>query len=334
MSRKTCQTFPKLLESFFVRRMVNQRHASPNTVRSYRDTFRLLLRFVQDRLRRAPSKLQLADVDAPLVATFLDHLENERANSVSSRNARLAAVHSFFRFALLEEPSAVHACERVLAIPRKRAKKRVIDFLEDREVEALLAAPALDTWSGRRDRGLLLLAVQGGFRVSELTALDVQDVVLGRAAHVRCRGKGRKDRCTPLRRDVARVLRDWLRERGGQPSAPLFPNARSGRLSRDGVAYLLAKHVNSAVTSCASLRRKRVTPHVLRHTAAMMLLHAGVDRSVIALWLGHETSASTEPYIHADLKLKERAVSRTTPLRVPKGRYRPSDPLLSFLERL
>lgn len=334
MSRNKSPNLASFLEAFFMKRLVAQRHASSNTVTVYRDAFRLLLRFVQDRLHRAPSNLKLSDLDVTTIAAFLDYLETDRGNSISTRNARLAAIHSFFRFVALEDPSVTLTCQRVLALPTKRTKKKMIDFLDDCEIDALIASPDLDTWAGRRDRALLLLAVQTGLRVSELTGLEVEDVVLKGGEHVRCQGKGRKERCTPLRREVTRVLRDWVRECGGQPRAPLFPNARGRRMTPDGVAYLLAKHVATAAKSCSSLRRKRVTPHVLRHSAAMALLQAGVDRSVIALWLGHESVASTEPYIHADLKLKERALSRTNPRNVSKGRYRPSDSLLAFLEGL
>lgn len=334
MSRTKSPNLPKLLEAFFVQRLISQRQASPNTVKGYRDTFRLLLRFARSRLRREPTALKIADLNAPFIVAFLDHLESKRGNGARTRNARLAAIHSFFKFVAIEEPSLALISQRVLAIPTKRTKKRLINFLDDQEIDALISAPDLKTSAGRRDRALLLVMIQSGLRVSELTGLKVENVILGRTAYVHCRGKGRKDRGTPLRREVVRVLRDWLRERRGESSAPLFPNARGLRMTRDGVAYVLAKHLGTAAKSCPSLRRKHVTPHVLRHTSAMSLLHAGIDRSVIALWLGHESAESTEVYLHADLKLKERALSRTAPRHVRKGRYRPSDSLLSFLEGL
>ena len=334
MSQDTSHNLSKFLEAFFVPRLLSQQQASPNTVKGYRDTFRLLLRFAYSRLRREPAALNLADLNAPLIGAFLDHLEGQRGNGAGTRNTRLAAIHSFFKFVAIEEPSVGGMIQQVLAIPTKRTKKPLIEFLDDQEIDALVVAPDPKTWAGLRDRALLLLTIQTGLRVSEVTGLEVQDVVLGRTAYVHCRGKGRKDRCTPLRRDVVRVVRDWLRARRGQPSAPLFPNARGLPMTRDGVAYLLAKHRAIAAKSCPSLRRKRVTPHVMRHTAAMTLLHAGVDRSVIALWLGHESAETTEVYLHADLKLKERALARTAPRSVRKGRYRPSDSLLAFLEGL
>ena len=312
MSRNKTPNLPLFLEAFFMKRLVAQRHASPATVTSYRDTFRLLLCFAQDRLHRAPATFKLSDLDADFIAAFLDHLESARGNSVPTRNTRLAAIHSFFKFVALEEPSVAHTCQKVLALPTKRAKKKTIDFLDNDEVDALISSPDLNTWTGRRDRALFLLAIQTGLRVSELTGLEVQDVVLSAGAHVRCRGKGRKERCTPLRKEVTRVLRNWVRERGGEPGDPLFPNARGRRMTRDGVAYLLAKHVATATKFCPSLRKKRVTPHVLRHSAAMTLLHAGVDRSVIALWLLHAVTnsfAKFQPilgYVEAALSLAAR----------------------------
>lgn len=326
--------FAALLESFFTDRLVRLRQASPHTIASYRDTFRLLLRFAAQRLGKEPSALTLPDLDAPFVAAFLEHLEVDRGNSPRSRNTRLAAIRSFLRYVALTEPTHVGVIQRVLALPSKRWDRTEIEFLTRPEVDALLAAPDLGTWTGRRDRALLLVAVQTGLRVSELTGGRVEDVALGRAPHVLCRGKGRKERCTPLRRQTASVLRDWLREQRARPDDPLFPSSRGGRLSTDGVAYILAKHVETAGRECPTLRKKRVSPHVLRHTAAMDLLLHGVDRSVIALWLGHESVETTQIYLHADLATKQRALARTTPANVPPGRYRPSDSLLAFLDSL
>lgn len=334
MSPSNVQDLAVHLEAFFAERLVRDRHASPHTVAAYRDTFRLLLRFIEHRLGREPARLGVTDIDAPIIATFLEHLERERRNSVRSRNARLAAIHSFFRFVALRDPCHGGIAQRVLSVPIKRTGRRLIDFLSESEVLGLLAAPDISTWAGRRDRTLILVAVECGLRVSELTGLRVDDVALGRGPHVRCRGKGRKERATPLRREVVSVLRDWLRERGGSSADPLFPNARGGTLSRDGVAYLLARHVKKAVTKCPSLRRRRVTPHVLRHTTAMTLLEHGIDRSVIALWLGHESVESTEAYLHADLKMKQRALDRTVPRRMKGVRYKAPDRLLAFLESL
>jgi len=323
-----------LLEAFFTDRLMRQRRVSPHTIASYRDTFRLLLGFVHRRLNKPPSALSLEDLDAPLVGGFLDYLEKERGNGARSRNVRLAAIHSFFRYAALMEPGRSALIQRVLAMPAKRYDRRPIEFLTRSEIDALLAAPNAETWTGRRDRTLLLVAVQTGLRVSELTTLQCQDVVLGSGAHVRCQGKGRKERCTPLRKEASAALTCWLRERNGQPTDPVFLNARGGPLSSDGVAYLLARHLAAARQRCSSLVRKRVTPHVLRHSAAMELLQHGVDRAVIALWLGHESVETTQMYLHASLEMKEQALAKTTPLNVLPGRYRPDDALMAFLKSL
>lgn len=330
----TLANFPGLLEAFFTDRLMRQRQASPHTIASYRDTFRLLLDFVSLRLKKAPSALSLADLDAPLIGAFLDHLERARGISARTRNVRLAAIHSFFKYAAFQQPAHSALIQRVLAMPSKRYDKSAIEFLSRSEIDALVAAPDQQTWIGRRDRALLLLAVQSGLRVSEQLGLRCQDVALGTGAHVRCRGKGRKERCTPLRKETVMVLRAWLREQNGPPENPLFPNIRGGQLSRDAVEDLLAKHVRTASLRCPSLKQKRVSPHVLRHTAAMDLLQHGVDRSVIALWLGHESVETTQMYLHANLQLKEAALARTAPLNVRAGRYRPGDRLLAFLNSL
>jgi integrase len=326
--------FPVLLQAFFTERLMRQRRASAHTIASYRDTFRLLMQFAQRRLNKAPSSLGLPDLDVPFIGAFLDHLENERRNGARTRNARLAAIHSFFRYVALHEPSCSALAQRVLAMPSKRYTRRPVEFLTRAEVDALLSAPHADTWAGRRDRTLLLLAVQTGLRASELIGLRCDDIVLGAGAHVRCQGKGRKQRCTPLRKDTAGALRAWLRERQGGPADPAFPNGRGGPLSHDGLAYLLAKHVAGAREHCASLTSKHVTPHVLRHTAAMELLQHGVDRAVIALWLGHESVETTYMYLHADLALKEQALAKTTPSGMRPRRYRPDDHVLAFLRSL
>jgi site-specific recombinase XerD len=297
-------TFPTLLEAFFVDRLMRQRQVSPHTLASYRDTFRLLLLYAQRQLGKAPSALRLPDLDTPFLGAFLDHLEQERDNSARSRNVRLAAIHSFFRYVALHAPEHSALAQRVLAMPSKRYLRRPIDFLTPVEVAALLAAPNLDTWSGRRDRALLLLAVQTGLRASELLGLRCQDILLGPGAHVRCQGKGRKVRNTPLRKETVAVLHGWLRERQGQSSEPAFPTTSGSALSHDGLQYLLTRHLTVARRHCTSLSGKHVTPHVLRHTLAMDLLHHGVDRSVIALWLGHESVETTSIYLQADMQLK------------------------------
>ncbi len=327
-------SLPALLQAFFTDRLLRQRRASPHTVAGYRDTFRLLLRFAAEKLGRNPTELEIEQLDAPFIGLFLDHLESKRGNTARTRNARLAAIRSFFRYVALNEPAHVLLCQRILAMPSKRYERRPIDFLNRQEINALLASPDTSTWMGRRDRVLLLVAIQTGLRVSELIGLSNQHVVLGTGAHVRCEGKGRKQRCTPLRKDAVVLLRAWQRERRGSPGDPLFASLRGGPLSRDAVERLVAKHVASAELGCPSLKQKKVTPHVLRHTAAMDLLQHGVDRSVIALWLGHESVETTQMYLHADMRLKEQALSRTTPLGVKPGRYRPDDGLLAFLEAL
>ena len=332
---KAKNTFAASLQTFFTDRLIGQRRVSPHTVAGYRDTFRLLLKLAQERLKKEPSKLSLVDIDASFIVDFLDYLERERGNSARSRNARLAAIHSFFRYVALQEPEYAAQAQRILAIPSKRYTRRPIDFLTDPEVDAVLKAPDPTTWSGRRDAALLLLAVQTGLRLSELIGLRCEDVVLDHGAHVRCEGKGRKQRCTPLRQQTVKVLRAWLYEQQSKASEPLFPNARGGALSPDGVQYLLAKHVATASGQCPSLNSKRVTPHVLRHTAAMNLLQHGVDSAVIALWLGHEQVETTQMYLHASLILKERTLEKIdTDTKVRTGRYRPDDQLLAFLNNL
>jgi site-specific recombinase XerD len=325
---------PVYLQRFFTDRLATQLHASPNTIASYRDTFRLLLKYAADRLKRQPTQLEIVDVDADLIGGFLRFVETTRRNGARSRNTRLSAIRSFFKYVAVNEPQLLHHCQKVLAMPCKRYEKRTIDFLTRQEIEALIGAADPRTRSGGRDRVLLLLAVQTGLRVSELIGLACADVSLDTGAHVRCIGKGRKERSTPLRKDCVELLRAWLRERGGTDREPLFVSNRGERLSRDAVERIVHKHVEAASKACATLEGKRVTPHVLRHSAAMQLLQNGVDRTVIALWLGHESVESTQMYVHADIELKEKAMARTQPIAASPGRYRPSDKLLAFLEGL
>ncbi len=322
------------LQAFFSDRLIAQRHASPNTIAAYRDTLRLLLGFAEQQVGRQASKLDLADLDAPLVGAFLHHLEHDRHNTMRTRNARLAAIHSLFRYAALRHPEHAALIQRVLAIPPKRADRALITFLTGPEVDALLASPDRTTWTGRRDHALLLLAVQTGLRASELTGLTCADIHTGPGAHVSCLGKGRKQRITPLTRNTLAAVRTWLDERAGQPVDPLFPTSQGSRLSRDALERRLTKHTTNATPGCPSLAAKKVTLHVLRHTAAMRLLHADVDTAVIALWLGHERIDTTRVYLHADLALKERALARTTPPNTTPGRFRPPDAILAFLESL
>jgi len=322
------------LEAFFTQHLAGQRQASPRTIGSYRDTWRLFLGYALEKTGTAPAAIDIAAVDAVLVSGFLAHLEASRGNTARTRNARLAAIRSFFKFAALRHPEHAGTIARVLAIPAKKHGRTSVSYLTAGESAALLAAPGTGTWHGRRDHAFLALAAQTGLRSSELTGLTRGDVQTGTGPTVRCHGKGRKDRVTPLTANVAAVIRSWLREQPGDPGDPLFPTWTGRRLSSDAVQDLVERHVATAAAGCPSLRDKHVTPHTLRHTAAMALLHAGVDPVTIALWMGHESPRSTQPYIHADLKLKEKALARTSSPKTKTGRYRPPDKLLAFLEGL
>jgi integrase/recombinase XerD len=322
------------LQAFFTDRLVQQRQVSPNTVAAYRDTLRLLLVFASAQKRKEPSRLEFDDLDASLIGSFLDQLERQRKNGVRTRNARLAAIRSLFRYAALRHPECAALIERVLAIPPKRFERKLVNFLTEPEVGALLAAPDRTTRTGRRDYVLFGLAAQTGLRASELIGLRCSDVHLGVGAHVSCLGKGRKQRITPLTEGMVKVLRVWLTERAGQPEQPVFATQTGKSLSRDALEHRLAKYVTIASKTCPTLGQKTATMHVLRHTAAMRLLRAGIDTSVIALWLGHEQVETTQIYLHADLAIKERALARTNPPNATPGRYRPSDKLLAFLEAL
>jgi site-specific recombinase XerD len=322
------------LERFFTQRLMQQRQASPHTISSYRDTFRQFLTFAQQRLHQPPSRLNVEQIDAPLIVAFLDDLEHQRGVSVRSRNLRLTAIHSLFRYAAFELPTHAAQIQRVLAIPSKRFTRTLISFLSRPEVDALLAAPDRHTWSGRRDYAFILTAAQTGLRLSEMTGLKRQDLILGTGAHVRVIGKGRKERCIPLTKSTRDVLQIWLKEPPRGNADVLFPSARGQRLSVHGVQYLLNKHRLVAGKVCGSLLEKRITVHCLRHTMAMELLQAGVDRSVIALWLGHESVETTQIYLEATLAMKEQALAKTTPPRGQLGRYQPGDELLNFLNSL
>jgi site-specific recombinase XerD len=322
-----------LLERYFTQRLMQQRQASPHTISSYRDTFRQFLKFTQKHLHKPPSRLNFDEIDAPLITAFLDELEH-RGLSVRSRNLRLTAMHSFFHYVAFETPAHAAQIQRVLAIPTKRYTRTLVEFLTRSEVDALLAAPDQGSWAGQRDYAFLLLAVQTGLRLSEMTGLKREDVILGTGAHVRVIGKGRKERCTPLAKSTRAVLKAWLREpqRGG--TQVLFPSAKGERLSVHGVQYLLNKYRLAAAKDCPSLLQKRVTVHRLRHTMAMDLLQSGVERSVIALWLGHESVETTQIYLDATLSMKEQALAKTTPWQGKPGRFRPGDQLLNFLNGL
>jgi site-specific recombinase XerD len=330
----TSTSLAPLLERFFTQRLMQQRQASPHTISSYRDTFRQFLKFVQQRLHKSPSRLNFEEINAPLIITFLDGLEKHHGLSVRSRNLRLTAIHSFFRYAAFETPAHSAQIQRVLAIPSKRFTRTMVQFLTRAEVDALLVAPDQRTWFGRRDHAFILVAVQTGLRLSEMTGLTREDLVLGSGAHVHVIGKGRKERCTPITRSTRAVVKAWLREpqRGG--GNVLFPSAKGERLSVHGVQYMLNKHRMTASKACPTLKHKRVTVHRLRHTAAMQLLQAGVHPSVIALWLGHESVETTQIYLEATLVMKEQALAKTTPPNGKVARYQPGDQLLGFLKSL
>jgi site-specific recombinase XerD len=330
----TLASLAPLLQRFFTDRLMQQRQASPHTISSYRDTFRQLLKFAQQRLHKSPSQLAFEQIDASLIVCFLDHLEKTQGLSVRSRNLRLTAIHSFFRYAALEAPAHSAQIQRVLAIPSKRFTRTLVRFLSRAEVDALLAAPDRGTWSGRRDHAFILMAAQTGLRLSEMTGLQHHDIVMGAGAHVRVIGKGRKERCTPLAKATVSVLKAWLQEPQKGSQLTVFPNARGERLTVHGVQYMLSKHSAAASRACPSLKEKRVTVHVLRHTVAMDLLQEGVDRAVIALWLGHESVETTQMYVEATLAMKEKALAKTAPLNSTPRRYRPDDQLLHFLNGL
>lgn len=331
---KTSKPFPTLLEAFFTDRLMRQRRASPHTVASYRDTFRLLLRYLEGRFKKCPASITLEDLHAQVILDFLNHIEETRGNKPRSRNARLAAIRSFFQYVSFEEPGHADMIQRVLAIPNKRWHRRLVSFLTPEETEALLRAPDVRKTGGRRDHVLLLLATQTGLRVSELIGLRCSDVVFSAGPYIRCQGKGRKERCIPLTKSTAKVMKTWLHRRNGSTDGLLFTNARGGKLSRDGVAYILKKSVSCAAQRCTSLRTKRVSPHTLRHTTAVNLLRAGADPSMIALWLGHESVETTQMYLHADMAYKKKILSKVATGKVKLASYSPGDRLLAFLNSL
>jgi len=322
------------LQAWFTDRLTRERNASPHTIASYRDTIRLLLTYASQELGVEPSRLDLGQLDARLIAAFLDHLETERGCGARTRNTRLAAIRTFYRYCLVRHPEHAATIERVLQIGPKRHERALVTYLTEPELDATIDAPDRSCWTGRRDHAIIVLLAQTGLRASELTGLHGGDVHLGTGAHVTTTGKGRKQRITPLTRQTAAVLRAWLAERAGSSADPLFPTSTGAPLTRKALARRIAKHAAHAAERCPSLTAKTITPHVLRHTAAMRLLHAGVCTTVIALWLGHELVETTQMYLHADLALKERALARTKPLNSKPGRYRPPDALLGFLDGL
>ena len=322
------------LQAYFTDRLIRQRRVSPHTIRAYRDTIRLLLTFASERAGTSASKLTFDDLDSRTIGAFLEHLEHDRGCTPRTRNARLAAIRSFYRYAALQHPEHAATIERVLAIPLKRHDRTLVTWLTTPELDALLTAPDRNTWTGRRDHAMILLAAQTGLRASELTGVKIADIELGAGAHVATIGKGRRERVTPLTDTTVTTIAIWLKERRGDDQDPLFPTRTGGALTRDALARRVTKYATDAARDCPSLRAKTITPHVLRHTAAMRLLHAGIDTSVIALWLGHAEIQTTQIYLHADLALKEQALAKAAPIDSTPGRYRPPDTLLAFLEAL
>jgi site-specific recombinase XerD len=322
------------MQAYFTDRLVSQRGASPNTIAAYCGTFRLLLQFAAKRIGKPPSELDIDQLDAHLIAAFLNHLEKHRGNSVATRNNRLAAIHSLFAYLAFHHPEHAASIQRVLAIPHKRTERNLVTYLTEPEVDALLAACDQTTWTGRRDHAMFVLTIQAGLRISELNALTCADITLGIGANVHTTGKGRKERRTPLVPATRKVLKAWLKECAGAPAGPLFPTTTGKHLSRDAIERRLARHLAAAAQTCPSIKTKHVTTHTLRHTAAMRLLLAGNDVTVIALWLGHEQLSTTNIYLHADMTHKQQAIDRAKPINARPGRYRPPDRLLRFLEDL
>jgi len=334
MNRPTQTALAPLLQQFFVERLQKQRQASPCTISAYRDTFRLFLTFAEGKLRRRPADLTIEDLNTQLILAFLDHLERHRKNSIRSRNARFAAIRSFIQYVGFKEPAALALTQAVLGIPMKRFDRRQIGFLARDHVEAIIAAPDASTWTGRRDRVLLATLYNTGARVSELIGIEVADLNLSGSPSVRLRGKGRKERSIPLWSTTASQLRQWLREQPHTPTSPLFPNRSGSKLSRTNVTERLQLAVQTATSAHSELNRRKVTPHIFRHSLAMHLLQAGVDMTVIALWLGHERPTTTHMYVEADLAMKERTLKSLRPPKVKTSRFRPSDRLMQFLTAL
>jgi site-specific recombinase XerD len=327
-------SFGLLLQEYFVQRLIAQRDASPATVASYRDTFRLFLRYTQERARKQPTDLALADIDGPLVLGFLHYLEQNRGNGPRTRNVRLAAIRSFLQFAATKSPTSLPSIQRVLAIPMKRFNRKLVGFLTREEMSTIINAPDRSTWSGRRDHAMLATFYNTGARVSEIANARVADAVTNRSRCLRVHGKGRKERVVPLWPSTCRTLSSWIRERNSTPEAPLFPSRGGGRLSRSGIEDRLARAVGAAANVCPSLRGRHVSPHTLRHTTAMHLLQSGVDITVIALWLGHESPETTHMYIEADIAMKKRALDKLADPRSRAKKLAVSDALLAFLDGL
>jgi len=323
-----------VLQEYFTAHLVAQRAMSPATIRTYRDTWRLFLIFLSDKTRVPAHRLDTTHVDEAQVTAFLEHLEHERGNSVATRNLRLAAIKAMMAFQATKAPEQLDTVARIHAIPTKKHTKSQVTFLTPAEVQALLDTIDTGTWTGKRDQAMFILAAQTGLRLSEITTLTISSLHLSTAAHVACTGKGRKNRTTPLTSATASVLKTYLEERTARPGQALFPNPHGHALSADAVQRRLAIHLAKAATICPELAGKHVTVHTLRHAAAMRFLDAGIDAAVIALWLGHESTATTSIYLHADMSIKRAALDRTRQPDTPAGDYHPADPLLTWLQSL
>lgn len=319
------------ITAFLRDHLVSQRGASPHTCETYAQSFCLLFEFASQRLKVSPSALCLEQIDAPLVAAFLEYLEAARTNAASSRNGRLAAIKSFCRFLEHRDPAALDQIRRILAIPSKRTVSRLVPYLGREPMQALLDAPDPHTRAGLRDRAMLHIALAAGLRVSELIGLCTDDLTL-QPPSILVRGKGRRERILPLWKETATALRAWLAVRGQMPVPELFVNAKGQQLTRWGVAFVLRKHVQAASERCPALRMKRVSPHVLRHTCAMVALQATHDLRKVSLWLGHSSMATTEIYLRTDPTEKLEAISTITPPQLRKGRFRPPDKLIALLK--
>jgi integrase/recombinase XerD len=326
--------FPTVVQRFFCDYLMNQRNVSPRTIAAYRDTFRLLLRELQTQSGKSASELEFPDLDAPAVLAFLRSIEKDRGNSIRTRNARLAAIRAFANYAASEETSFLATARQIRVIPMKRFDRPLIGFLSREEIQAILDAPTLDTWSGRRDRAMLTALYNTGARVSEIIAVRMKDICLDAAPSMTLHGKGRKERVVPLWKSTACLLRHWIKETDSEKDAPLFPGCRGQPLSRSGVEERLRRAVKSASAKCPSFSKRPISPHTFRHTTAMHMLQSGVDITVIALWLGHESISTTHMYIEADLAMKQKALDRLhAPGRQPHV-YRAPDKLLEFLRAL
>jgi integrase/recombinase XerD len=323
-----------ILQEYFTAYLVNQRAMSESTIRSYRDTWKLFLAYLSEAVNVPAHQLQLTHTTPAQVVAFLEHLEQDRGNSVATRNLRLAAIKSVMAFHASRSPEHLDTIARITSVPVKKSPKPQMTFLTGAEAQALLEAIPARSWTDRRDRAMFTLAIQTGLRLSEITSLQINSVHLGTAAHVACTGKGRKNRTTPLTTATATALQTYVRERATRPGQALFPGPQGRALSADAVQHRLALHVTRAAASSPGLTSRRVTVHTLRHTAAMRFLEAGIDTAVIALWLGHESIATTGIYLHADMNIKRAALDRTRQPDSPAGDYQPGDPLIAWLQSL